>query len=99
MEYLIRTADGMGPLLVHLDQFREVIDPEGFGAQVLPNSPDGDFRLLLGPAEAVFYADDVGWHVVIEGRFPEDSSDDLVRTVALQLEQATGAKTTWFRLS
>ncbi|MBO0730180.1 MAG: hypothetical protein J2P57_13050 [Acidimicrobiaceae bacterium] len=99
MEYLIRTADGMGPLLVRVDQFRAVLDPKGFGTQVLPNSPDGDFRLLLGPAEAVFYAEDVGWHVVIEGEFPEDSSDDLVRIVALQLEQATGAKTTWSRLS
>jgi hypothetical protein len=98
-EYLIRTADGMGPLLIHRDRFREVLDPRGFGTQVIPDPPDGDFRLWLGPAEAVFYAEDVGWHVVIEGEFPEPGADELITTVAHQLEQATGTKATWIRLT
>jgi hypothetical protein len=98
-EYLIRTAHGMGPLLLHRDHLSDVLDPHGFGAQVIADPQDGDFRLWLGPAEAVFYAEEVGWHVVIEGEFPEPSADELIGTVTHQLEQATGATATWIRLT
>jgi hypothetical protein len=58
----------------------------------------GDFRVWLGPADVGFAAETGGWRVVIDGEFPEDLSDDLVKTVAKQIQNAIGIQTARVRV-
>jgi hypothetical protein len=95
VEYVIGPVEGDPlDLLFEYSRMPDVLTPRGFDVRRLPGS---GLRLALDDAEIYFDHDLPGWLVFIEGSLPEERADQLVATVALQVRDATGIPTRWFR--
>src|SRR5438067_810538 len=83
-EYLIKAAEGSGWIPVRKEALPAVLTPKGWGAE--PVDGWGDYRVRVSGVEVSFAGEEPGWQVTVEGDLDPARADELVQTVASQIE-------------
>ena len=96
-EYLIRGSDDPGGGLgVRTTDLFDVLAPEGWTSS--PAAGWGDLRISVAHGEVAFSWEEPGWHVIVEGRIPDDEAERMIGQIAAQLTAATGQPTRTTRI-
>ncbi|PZF83423.1 hypothetical protein [Jiangella anatolica] len=94
-EYLIRKVAGHAWPALHDDRLAEVLQPRGWGCA--PDPGWGDHSVRCGSAVVSYSAEDVGWHVVVDGEL--SGADTWVEQVTRQVAAAAGEDCEWVELT